>query len=115
MNTDKVSEMNRDSTRSNTAHYWYATLAFVVLMAAGQAALGTALGSGVLHPARLTLDRTGVLGAVLQRTGAVKEDLSVLAPDGVQLRGWKIRAHSPNGDWILLFHGLSDEIGRAHV
>jgi uncharacterized protein len=45
---------------------------------------------------------------MLERTGAVKQDFAVPAPDGVVLRGWKIRPPNPNGDWILLFHGISD-------
>jgi alpha-beta hydrolase superfamily lysophospholipase len=32
----------------------------------------------------------------------------VLAPDGIALRGWKVRPPSPNGNWVLLFHGISD-------
>ena len=45
---------------------------------------------------------------MLQRTGAVKEDFDVRAPDGVALHGWKIRPRSSSGDWVLLFHGVSD-------
>lgn len=45
---------------------------------------------------------------MLARTGARREDFSVRAPDGVELRGWKIRAAAPNGSWMLLFHGVSD-------
>ncbi len=30
------------------------------------------------------------------------------AQDGVILRGWKVQARSPNGDWVMLFHGQSD-------
>jgi len=32
----------------------------------------------------------------------------VRAGDGVPLHGWKVRPPEPNGDWILLFHGVSD-------
>lgn len=56
---------------------------------------------------------------MLQRTGAAREDFIVLAPDGIELRGWKIRPPSPNGDWILLFHGVSDnrtgDLGHAEL
>jgi hypothetical protein len=45
---------------------------------------------------------------MIERTGALKEDFNVRAPDGVQLRGWKIRPTSPNSDWVLLMHGVSD-------
>ncbi|MGA6958790.1 MAG: alpha/beta hydrolase, partial [Candidatus Acidiferrales bacterium] len=42
------------------------------------------------------------------RNGARKTDFIVRADDGVELRGWKIAAPSPNGDWVLLFHGVAD-------
>lgn len=45
---------------------------------------------------------------MLLRTGASKEDFSVRAPDGIELRGWKVRARIPSADWVLLFHGRSD-------
>lgn len=45
---------------------------------------------------------------MLLRTGATREDFNVRALDGVALRGWKIRAAEPSGDWVLLFHGVSD-------
>jgi hypothetical protein len=35
------------------------------------------------------------------------------------LRGWTIRPLSPNGDWVLLFHGVSDNrsgvLGQAEL
>jgi uncharacterized protein len=54
---------------------------------------------------------------MLQRIGATRQDVTVRANDGVELRGWKIRSVSSNGDWVLLFHGVSDnragELGQA--
>src|SRR5581483_10568246 len=29
-------------------------------------------------------------------------------PDGVLLRGWKVRSAHPNGSWVLVFHGVAD-------
>jgi uncharacterized protein len=56
---------------------------------------------------------------MFERTGATKEDFRVRTPDGIELRGWKVRARSPNGDWILLFHGVSDnrtgDLGHAEL
>jgi pimeloyl-ACP methyl ester carboxylesterase len=47
------------------------------------------------------------------------EEFPVRAPDGVQLSGWKVRANEPNGEWVLLFHGQSDNraglTGQARV
>src|SRR5262249_33026672 len=37
-----------------------------------------------------------------------KYDFDVRAADGALLRGWKVRPQQPNGDWVLLFHGVSD-------
>ena len=49
--------------------------------------------------------------------GATREDFDVRAPDGVLLRGWKVRPKNPNGNWVLLFHGQADNrvgvIGQA--
>lgn len=48
-----------------------------------------------------------------------KSDFDVRAPDGIELRGWKVRPPSPNGDWVLLFHGVSDNrtgvLGAAEI
>lgn len=45
---------------------------------------------------------------MLARTAAAKQDFDVRAADGAVLRGWKIYPPHPNGDWVLLFHGVSD-------
>jgi uncharacterized protein len=73
------------------------------------ALIGWIIGPSLLHPMRLNRFRTAQTAEMLERTGAVKQDVLVCAPDGVELRGWKIRPPNPNGDWILLFHGISDD------
>ena len=70
--------------------------------------MGRAIGPGLLHPARLTTERPQQTEEMLKRSRAVKEDFNVRAPDGIELRGWTIRPPSPNGDWVFLFHGVSD-------
>lgn len=70
--------------------------------------IGVAIGQGVLHPQNLNPMRMQETAAMLQRTGAAKEDIQVQTQDGVALRGWKIKPSQPNGDWVLLFHGVSD-------
>jgi len=45
---------------------------------------------------------------MLRRTGARREDFEVRAPDGIVLRGWKVRPATANRNWVLLFHGVSD-------
>lgn len=82
----------------------------LVLVAAGIAAIaGRLIGPGILHPANPNPQRLQQTAAMLRATAASKEDFDVRAPDGVELRGWKIRAARPNGDWVLLFHGISDD------
>jgi fermentation-respiration switch protein FrsA (DUF1100 family) len=81
--------------------------------------VGRALGPGLLHPQNLNPMRLKEAEEMLQRAGASKEDFVVHALDGVGLNGWKVRARSPNGDWILLFHGVSDNrtgvLGHAEL
>ena len=69
-----------------------------------------AIGGGILHPARLPLtpERMIWVNNMLRHTGATKEDFTVRAPDGVILRGWKVRPPAPNRNWVLLFHGIAD-------
>jgi hypothetical protein len=74
----------------------------------GAALVGRAIGPGLLHPMRLNPERLQQTAEMLRRSGAAKEDFRVRPPDGVELRGWKIRPPSPNGDWLLVFHGVSD-------
>jgi uncharacterized protein len=81
---------------------------FLLLVPVFSALAGGPLGAGVLHPANLNPMRAKQTEEMLKRTGATKEGFTVIAKDGTELRGWKIRPASPNGDWILLFHGVSD-------
>lgn len=82
--------------------------AVLLLVEATAAFLGRAIGPGVLHPMNLNPERRAQTDRMLERTGATKTDFDVRAPDGIELRGWKVRPPSPNGDWVLLFHGVSD-------
>ena len=78
------------------------------LLPIAAAAIGTQLGSVILHPANLNPDRHEQTAGMLARTGATTEDFAVKATDGTLLKGWKIKPKSPNGDWVLLYHGISD-------
>jgi alpha-beta hydrolase superfamily lysophospholipase len=86
----------------------YVVIALLALAPALAALAGRAIGPGVLHPMRLNPERLEQTAQMLARTNATKEDFSVRASDGVELRGWKVHAPAPNGDWVLLFHGVSD-------
>ena len=86
----------------------YIVIALLLLTPVGAGLVGRAIGPGLLHPMRLNPERLQQTAEMLKRSGAAKEDLNVRSPDGVELRSWKIRPRSPNGDWVLLFHGVSD-------
>jgi len=67
------------------------------------------LASFILHPIRREIDAQQIAEAdrSFAQAHATREDLVVTAPDGVVLRGWRVRAAKPNGDWVLLLHGRS--------
>lgn len=71
---------------------------------------GWVAGPGFLHPIRreLTPDLIRDARNSLLPMGKACEEFDVRAPDGVQLRGWKVRAAHPNGSWVLVFHGVAD-------
>jgi alpha-beta hydrolase superfamily lysophospholipase len=82
----------------------------IVLAPLGAALAGGAVGGGILHPMRRELTPALIADAEqhFARVHAHREDFDVRAADGVQLRGWKVRPGQPTGDWVLLFHGVSD-------
>jgi uncharacterized protein len=86
----------------------WALVFLLALAACASGALGHLIGPALLHPQNLNPDRSAATGVMLARTGASKENFVVRASDGVELRGWKIRPPQPNGNWVLLFHGVSD-------
>ncbi len=86
----------------------YGLIVLIALLLVGAAYIGHQMGPAVLHPQRLAPMRLAETAEMLARTGATKEDFSVRARDGVELSGWKIHSASPNGDWVLLYHGVGD-------
>lgn len=88
-------------------------LSAIVLFSGVTVVAGFIVGRGALHPMNLNSPRQAETAQMIERTGALKEDFNVRAPDGVQLCGWKIRPTSPNGDWVLLMHGISDNRSGA--
>lgn len=63
----------------------------------------------ILHPVRRDIPAEQVAQAdrSFAQEHARREDFTVAAPDGAMLRGWKVQAGNPNGDWVLLLHGRS--------
>ena len=95
----------------------YIAIFILALLPIAAGFIGNAIGPGILHPANLNAPRRAQADAMIARTGARKADFTVRADDGIELRGWKIVPPSPNGDWVLLFHGVSDnrtgDLGHA--
>lgn len=71
---------------------------------------GWVFAPAYLHPIRreLTPDLIREADASFAVTHAARQEFDVRAPDGVMLRGWKVRPPNPNGSWVLLFHGVAD-------
>jgi uncharacterized protein len=70
---------------------------------------GICLADGTLHPARRELTEneiTAMRGSA--HLDADLTDATITTPDNVTLRAWTIRPHHPNGDDVLLLHGLGD-------
>jgi alpha-beta hydrolase superfamily lysophospholipase len=74
------------------------------------AVVGWLASPALVRPIRreLTPDLIREADVSFAATGATREDFDVRAPDGVLLRGWKVRSKNPNGNWVLLFHGQAD-------
>lgn len=86
----------------------YIAIVILALLPITAGIIGHSIGPGILHPANLNPQRRAETNEMLARTGAHKSDFNVHANDGSELRGWKITPPSPNNDWVLLFHGVSD-------
>jgi alpha-beta hydrolase superfamily lysophospholipase len=71
---------------------------------------GWLVAPGFLNPIRreLTPDLIREADASFAHSGGHREDYNVQAPDGILLRGWIVRPDHPNGNWVLLFHGVAD-------
>ena len=87
---------------------WGALCVVILLAPLAAAMVGKALGPGILHPANLNPNRITEVKAMLVRTDARKVDFDVEAKDGAILQGWKVSPAEPNGDWVLLYHGIAD-------
>jgi uncharacterized protein len=94
--------------RAINPEFAFSITALLMLASLALALVGWEIGPGLVHPMNLNPKRIRETEDMLKSSGATREDFTVRAPDGVELRGWKIRPRSPNGDWVLLFHGISD-------
>lgn len=71
---------------------------------------GIYLADGTLHPARrpLTEDEVTAVRDSALTLNANFTDAAITTPDNVTLRAWIIHPHNPNGNAVLLLHGLAD-------
>jgi uncharacterized protein len=79
------------------------------------AVVGWLVAPAFLHPLRreLTAELVHMADVTFAQFGTHREDFDVRAPDGILLRGWKVRAPvqsgaKPPNDWVLVFHGVAD-------
>jgi uncharacterized protein len=74
------------------------------------AVVGWFVAPAFLRPMRRELPADSIKQAdvTFAELGTHREDFDVRAGDGVLLRGWKVRATKPSGDWVLVFHGVAD-------
>src|SRR5436305_13472083 len=85
------------------------------------AGIGWAAGPSFLHPVRrdLSPDLIREADSAVAHIGAHREDVEVRATDGALLRGWKVRSAKPNGNWVLVLHGVADNragvLGQAQL
>jgi len=85
------------------------------------AGMGWLAGPSFLHPLRRELSPSLIKDAAssFSEIGTHPEEFDVRTADSVLLRGWKVRAVRPNGNWVVLFHGVADNragvVGQAQL
>jgi dipeptidyl aminopeptidase/acylaminoacyl peptidase len=87
---------------------WSAILSGAWLL--GCSAIGIVVTEWALHPGRrLPGPNAETLAqAIAKRNHAELTNVSIVAGDGVTLRGWNIRPTNGNGDAVILLHGHTD-------
>ena len=86
-------------------------LLIILLFPPTLAAVGGWLaGPSFLHPIKWELTPELIRNAdvTFEQIGVHRDSFDVRASDGVLLRGWKVHAAKPNGNWILVYHGVAD-------
>lgn len=67
------------------------------------------LMESALHPAKLPLEqKTTLVSLARQSSKQGVEDVSVIAADGIVLRAWFVAPDHPNGNAVILLHGVGD-------
>src|ERR1700704_6334438 len=86
-------------------------LLIILLFPPTLAAVGGWLaGPSFLHPIKRELTPELIRNAdvTFEQIGVHRDSFDVRASDGVLLRGWKVTAAKPNGNWVLVYHGVAD-------
>jgi alpha-beta hydrolase superfamily lysophospholipase len=85
------------------------TTLLAVLASPFPASAGGIFAPYILHPIRhkLTDEQISNADKSFAAAGGSRSDFEATAHDGIVLRGWKVSPAHPNGDWVLLFHGRS--------
>jgi hypothetical protein len=98
---------------------WSSVLVGVWLL--GCSAIGVLATEWALHPGRRSLgpNSEAQAHAIAERNHAKLAEVTVVAGDGVTLRGWSIRPLQGNGDAVILLHGHTDNragmLGNAEL
>lgn len=71
---------------------------------------GIWMADGTLHPPRraVTEHEAGDFHEAVLSMKAELRDVAIVARDGIKLQAWVVRPRQPNGDAVVLFHGLGD-------
>lgn len=89
--------------------YLKLTLAAIVLYAIGCVAGGILLAELQMRPPRMPLaHRAAVVQVALKQHGARLKDVSIMAGDGIVLKGWYATPDDDNGSAVILLHGVGD-------
>lgn len=87
---------------------WRAIGTVVICYALLCAIFAVFLGELAFRPLRIPLRNSHSAQTVAARFGAVLQDVSITARDGVQLRGWFASPANTNGNAVILLHGVGD-------
>jgi uncharacterized protein len=105
-------------SRSRRSRYAiFALILYLTLCVAG----GVFLADATLHPQRRELTNDDIKSAELGANSldAKLTEASITTPDGANLKAWFIYPNHPNGNAVLLLHGLGDNrlgmTGYAHL
>jgi hypothetical protein len=66
------------------------------------------LAEFAFHPLRVPVSKEFTARAIAPQPGANLKEVAVVSADGVQLKGWFAQPLNPNGNVVILLHGVGD-------